>query len=174
MPTPTASPPRPPAGLLEDPERPSRAPERAAEATAELDTRGAGADIQVTEFIARRFRDELLFFTMNHPTNRMLGHIAQAISDQAGVPGRVDHHQLAGEILGSTFYPLHRNHVLALGLRLRRRRQSPGRVAFRIRGVAYEARRRRAARSTTTTPPTRTWSSSITPAHRLDARVGPA
>lgn len=123
--------------LLEDPERPSRAPERAAEATAELDTRGAGADIQVTEFIARRFRDELLFFTMNHPTNRMLGHITQAISDQAGVPGRVDHHQLAGEILGSTFYPLHCNHVLALGLRFGDA-VSAGRVAFRIRGVAYE------------------------------------
>lgn len=123
--------------LLEDPEQPSDAPAWAANATAELHDRGRDCDVQVTEFIDSRFRDELLFFTMNHPTNQILGFIAQKITGLIAVPGRVDHQRMPGEVLGETFYPLHPNHVCALRLRFGGEVMS-GSCPFKIRGVTYD------------------------------------
>jgi hypothetical protein len=123
--------------LLEDAERPSDAHAWAAKATAELDVRGQDCDVQVASFIASRFRDELLFFTMNHPTNRLLEFIAQQITTLLGIPGRVDRRQMPGEVLGSTFYPLHANHIRALELRFGEEFEA-GRAAFRIRSVSHE------------------------------------
>lgn len=123
--------------LLEDPERPSDAQAWAADATAELDIRGQDCEVKVTSFISSRFRDELLFFTMNHPTNRLLAHMAQQITELIGIPGNIDHRRIPDEILGLTFYPLHANHVRTLELEF-----GPELIAggspFRIRGVSYE------------------------------------
>ncbi len=124
--------------LLEDLERPSNAQAWAAHATAELDDRGRDCDVQVTTFIDSTFREELLFFTMNHPTNRILGFIAKKITDLIGVPGDVDHLRVPDEILGQTFYPLHPNHVRALELRFGTKLMSGG-SPFKIRGVTYGA-----------------------------------
>jgi hypothetical protein len=123
--------------MLADPQRPSAAEAWAANATAELGIRGAHCDVQVSSFIASHYRDELLFFTMNHPSNRLLAFMAQEIIELIGVPGRVDERLIAGEILGSTFYPLHANHVRALGLRFAGGVEA-GRVPFRIRGETYD------------------------------------
>ena len=123
--------------LLEDPEQPSDAPEWAAKATAELDIRGQDCDVQVTAFIDSEFRSELLFFTMNHPANRLLAHIAQQITEFLDIPGLVDQRQMPDEVLGWTFYPLHPNHVRALELRFGTELMV-GSTPFRIRGVAYE------------------------------------
>ncbi len=123
--------------LLEDPERPSAARAWSEEATAELSVRGRDCEVQVTEFIASRFREELLFYTMNHPTNRLLAFIAQQITDLIGVPGNVDSQRMPGEVLGSTFYPLHANHVRALDLRFGEE-LGAGRTPFRMRGTSYE------------------------------------
>jgi hypothetical protein len=122
--------------LLEAPHEPSNAQAWAAHATAELDIRGEDCDIEVTSFITSHFREELLFFTMNHPTNRMLAHIAQQITELLEIPGRVDPAQMPGEVLGATFYPLHTNHVRALELRFSE--QTAGRASFRLRGESYE------------------------------------
>jgi Polysaccharide biosynthesis enzyme WcbI len=122
--------------LLEDPERPSDAQAWAADATTELDIRGQDCEVKVTSFIASRFRDELLFFTMNHPANHLLGFMAQQITDLIGIPGTVDYGRIPDEILGPTFYPLHANHVRALELGF-----DAGLGAgtqFKIRGVTYE------------------------------------
>jgi hypothetical protein len=123
--------------LLEDPERPSDARSWAAEATAELDIRGQDCEVQVASFIASRFREELLFFTMNHPTNRLLEFIAEQITARLGISGSVDPRRMPGEVLGSTFYPLHASHVRALGLRFGEE-VGAGRTPFRIRGTSYE------------------------------------
>jgi Polysaccharide biosynthesis enzyme WcbI len=123
--------------LLENPELPSDARAWATNATAELDARGRECDIQVTSYIESRFRDELLFFTMNHPTNCLLGHIAQRVTELLGVPGGVDHRRIPDEILGPTFYPLHANHVRALELRFGRE-LTLAHAPFKIRGVTYE------------------------------------
>jgi hypothetical protein len=124
--------------LLEDPERPSAARAWAEEATAELSSRGRDCEVQVTEFIASRFREELLFYTMNHPTNRLLAFIAQQIIDLIGVLGNVDSQRMPGEVLGSTFYPLHANHVRALELSFGEE-LGAGRTPFRMRGTSYDA-----------------------------------
>jgi hypothetical protein len=123
--------------LLEDPERPSDAQAWAANATAELDIRGQDCEVKVSSFIASRFRDELLFFTMNHPANHLLGFMAQQITELIGIPGRIDHMQIPNEILGPTFYPLHANHVRALGLEFGADVKA-GLTPFKIRGVTYE------------------------------------
>jgi hypothetical protein len=91
----------------------------------------------VTDYIESKFREELLFFTMNHPTNSMLAFIAQQITKIMDVPGRVDQLQILDEILGWTFYPLHPNHVRALGLTFGTE-LIVGRAQFRIRGKFYE------------------------------------
>jgi hypothetical protein len=122
--------------LLEDPERPSDAPTQAAASTAELDIRGRDCDVHVTSFVASRFREELLFFTMNHPTNRLLGFVAQQITEFVGIPGRVNHQRIPDEVLGSTFYPLHANDVRALGLGFGAE-LGAGNAPFKIRGVTY-------------------------------------
>jgi hypothetical protein len=123
--------------LLEDTERPSDAPDWAAKATAELDIRGQGCDVQVAAFIATGFRDQLLFFTMNHPANGLLAFIAQQVIELIGLRGDVEPALILDEILGSTFYPLHANHVRALELCFGDE-VAAGRVPFRIRGVNYE------------------------------------
>ncbi len=123
--------------LFEDPERPSEAQAWAAEATAELDLRGKDCEVQVTAFISGRFREEMLFFTMNHPTNRTLAFIAQQITELLGIPGEVNSQRMSGEVLESTFYPFHANHVRALGLRFGAD-LGPDRAPFRIRGTIYE------------------------------------
>jgi Polysaccharide biosynthesis enzyme WcbI len=123
--------------LLEDPERASNALVSARSATAELDARGKDCDIHITSFIADHFREELLFFTLNHPANLLLGFIAQQITEFIGIPGRVEPGQIPDEVLGSTFYPLHTNHVRALALRFGAEVEA-GRTPFKIRGVAYE------------------------------------
>jgi hypothetical protein len=125
--------------LLADSEQPSDAQSWADRATAELDVRGQGCEIHVASFIAERFRDELLFFTMNHPANRLLAHMAQQVVDQLGLIGSVEPARLGpGELLGSTLYPLHANHVRALGLRFGASCQA-GAVPFKIRGIVHEA-----------------------------------
>ena len=123
--------------LLADPQRPSDAPAWEANATAELDLRGQGCDIQVASFIASRFRDELLFFTMNHPANVLLGFIAQQITELLGIPGRVEHRRLPAEVLGSTFYPLHACHVRALQLEFGAE-FGAGHTPFMLNWVTYE------------------------------------
>ncbi|HST56310.1 MAG TPA: WcbI family polysaccharide biosynthesis putative acetyltransferase [Solirubrobacteraceae bacterium] len=125
--------------LLEDPERPSDARAWAQNATAELDVRGQGCDVQVAEYISSRFQEELLFFTMNHPANRLLGCIAQQVTELIGIRGRVDPERTPGELLGSTFYPLHANHVRALELEPQlAARFAAGATPFKIRGETYE------------------------------------
>lgn len=123
--------------LLEDPDQPSDAVAWAANATAELDIRGQGCDVQVTDFIDANFRNELLFYTMNHPANAMLGFVAQEVTNLLGVPGRVDPLRMPDEVLSWTFYPLHPNHVRALGL-VFGDKLIVGKVPFRIRGATYE------------------------------------
>lgn len=123
--------------FLQDPDQPSDAPTWAANATAELDVRSRDCEVKVASFITSKFRDELLFFTMNHPTNRMLGFMAQQITEFIGIPGLVDHRLIPDEILGPTFYPLHANHARALELRLGEE-VGAGRTSFRIRGTSYE------------------------------------
>lgn len=123
--------------LLEDPDRPSDAQAWAANATAELDIRGQDCEVKVTSFIASTFRDELLFFTMNHPANHLLGFVAQQITELIGIPGSINHRRIPGEILGPTFYPLHANHVRALELGFGAELVA-GSTPFRIRGVTYE------------------------------------
>jgi hypothetical protein len=123
--------------LLEDPERPSNAEAWAANATAELAIRGQDCDIHVASFIETQFRKRFLFFTMNHPTNRLLGFVAQQIIDLMGVPGYVDHKRVPNEVLGSTFYPLHANHTRALGLTFGSEFQA-GNAPFKIRDVTYQ------------------------------------
>jgi hypothetical protein len=123
--------------LLADPELPSDAQSWAAEATAELDIRGQGCEVQVASFIASQFGEELLFYTMNHPTNRLLEFIAEQITALLGIPGNVDAKRMPGEVLGSTFYPLHANHVRALGLKFGVELVA-GIAPFKIRGVTYE------------------------------------
>ncbi len=126
--------------LLEDPEQPSEAQAWATNATAELEIRGQDCEVKVTSFIASKFREELLFFTMNHPANHLLGYMAQQITDFIGIPGGIDHRRIPDEILGPTFYPLHANHVRALELEF-----GSGLIAggspFRIRGVTYDTPR---------------------------------
>jgi hypothetical protein len=123
--------------LLEDAERPSDALAWAEQATAELDARGQDCEVQIASFIASRFREELLFYTMNHPTNSLLEFIARQITTLLGVPGSVDRRRMPGEVLGSTFYPLHANHVRALRLRFGEEVRA-GRTTFRLRGKSYE------------------------------------
>lgn len=122
--------------LLEDPDLPSEAQAWVASATAELETRGQDCEVKVTSFIASKFRDELLFFTMNHPTNHLLGFIAQQITEFIDIPGLVDYRLIPDEILGPTFYPLHSNHVRALELEFGVELIAGG-SPFRIRGVNY-------------------------------------
>lgn len=123
--------------LLADHDRPSNAQDWATQATTELDIRGQDCDIQVASFIAAQFREQLLFFTMNHPTNRLLAFMAQQITEQIGVPGHVDHRQIPDEILGSTFYPFHANHARALQLDFGVNLEI-GSTPFRIRGHPHE------------------------------------
>lgn len=123
--------------LLEDPERPSDALAWATSATAELSLRGRDCEVEVTAFIASRFRDELLFFTMNHPANALLGFIAQQITDILGIPGNVDRKRLPDEILGPTFFPLHANHVRSLELKFGSEFEA-GHIPFRSHWVTYE------------------------------------
>lgn len=120
--------------LLEDPERPSDAAAWAANATAELAIRGQHCDIQVTSLIESEFTERLLFFTMNHPSNRLLEFVAQEILDSIGTRGRINPNHLTSEVLGSTFYPLHANHVHALGLSFGAK-CGAGYTPFKIRDV---------------------------------------
>lgn len=122
---------------LADPDLPSNVEDWAAQATAELDIRGQDCDIQVASFIAAGFREQLLFFTMNHPTNRLLAFMAQQITEQIGAPGHVDRQRIPDEVLGSTFYPFHANHVRALELEFGPELIA-GSAPFRIRGGTYE------------------------------------
>jgi len=124
--------------LLADPQAPSNAPEQAEQATAELEIRGQSCDVDVAAFIAERFRDELLFFTMNHPANVLLAHLADQVLELLGLPGGADVTRLPGELLGPTFYPLHASHVRALGLSFGAEVEA-GVAPFRIRGVVYGA-----------------------------------
>jgi hypothetical protein len=125
---------------LADPDVPSDAEDWAAGATAELEHRGRDCDVDVGPFIASRFREELLFYTMNHPTNRLLAFIAQQIIELLGLPGSVDAALMPGEVLGSTFYPLHANHVRALGLRFGAELSAGRAIPFKIRDELYPPR----------------------------------
>ncbi len=121
---------------LADPARPSDAVAWANAATAELALRGEGCDVQVTSYIEERFREELLFFTMNHPTDVLLGYMADEALALLGLPtGRAPRAPGVDEFLSSTFYPLHANHVQALDLRFGPQVVAGGGRPFRIRGV---------------------------------------
>lgn len=124
--------------LLSDPERPSDAPAWAAQATAELALRGESCDVDVAAYIAERHREELLFFTMNHPSDRLLAHLAEQVVGLLGLSGPVAGTGYEDELLGSTFYPLHANHVRALELAFGDRCQA-GAIPFKIRGAVYDA-----------------------------------
>jgi Polysaccharide biosynthesis enzyme WcbI len=125
--------------LLADPARTSDALEQAERAIAELEVRGRDCDVDVAPYIAERFRDELLFFTMNHPANVLLAHMADQVLALLGLPGPANPVRLGpDDLLGSTFYPLHANHVRALGLRFGAT-AGAGCVPFRIRGCLREA-----------------------------------
>jgi hypothetical protein len=124
--------------LLADSDRPSQAPAWAENATAELAIRGQGCDVDLGAFIASRFRDELLFFTMNHPTKRVLGHVADEVLAALDIRGGADPRAMPGETLDSTFYPLHANHVRSLGLAFGPS-VAAGRTPFRIRGETLAA-----------------------------------
>lgn len=124
--------------LLADPAQPSEAPERAERATVELELRERDCDVRVASFIRERFREELLVFTMNHPTNRLLEELGQQVLELLGIPGRVDARRMPGEVLGVTFFPLHANHARALGLTFAAGCEA-GRIPFRLRDVEYEA-----------------------------------
>ena len=63
--------------------------------------------------------------------------MAQQITDLIGIHGSIDHRRIPDEILGLTFYPLHVNHVRALGLGFGMELIAGG-VPYRIRGVAHE------------------------------------
>ncbi len=124
--------------LLEDAELPSDADAWATQATAELDVRGRDCDIALTPFIAAHFREELLFFTMNHPSNRLLARLAREIAKLIGIGGGLEAGSILDEILGSTFYPLHANHVRALGLEFGAGYVA-GKTPFKIRGATYSS-----------------------------------
>jgi hypothetical protein len=124
--------------LLEDPDRPSDAATWVENATAELSVRGEDCDVHVASFIASRFQRELLFFTMNHPANVLLAHLATEITDLLGIPGGIDHRRVPHEILGSTFFPLHANDARALQLEFAGEFAS-GHAPFRLRWETYEA-----------------------------------
>jgi Polysaccharide biosynthesis enzyme WcbI len=124
--------------LLQDPEQPSDASAWATNATAELNIRGHDCDVQVTDFIDANFRTELLFYTMNHPTNGLLAFLAHEITKLLDIPGLVHKEQMPGEVLGWTFYPLHPNHIQALGLSFGAD-VVWGLTQFKIRGVTYES-----------------------------------
>jgi hypothetical protein len=126
--------------LLKDPQVSSEAAAWAEHASAELEIRGQSCDVQIASFIASHFREELLFFTMNHPTNRLLAFIAEEILVLLGLAGGVDPARMPGEVLGSTFYPLHANHVRALELKFGAA-HAAGSAPFRIRGDDHEAPR---------------------------------
>lgn len=123
--------------LLEDPERPSDAQIWATNSTAELGLRGSDCEVQVTSFVSSNFRDQLLFFTMNHPANVLLGFIAQQITELLGIPDGIDHRRISDEILGPTFFPLHANHVRALKLEFGSE-FGAGHIPFRSHWVTYE------------------------------------
>jgi hypothetical protein len=108
---------------ITDPNRPSEAATWAQKATEALQRYEADCDIHVTPYIKANHRRELLFFTMNHPSDRMLCFLAEQITERLGIdelryrrPLRRRH-----DLLGRTFYPLHANHSRALGLQLERR-----------------------------------------------------
>jgi len=122
---------------LEDADLPSTAEDCAARATAELELRGQDCDVDVAPFIASQFRDELLFYTMNHPTNRLLAFLAEQIAAQLGLSHDLDPARMPGEVLGSSFYPLHANHVRALGLRFAPELIAGRTIPFKIRDELY-------------------------------------
>jgi hypothetical protein len=119
--------------LLRDPDPSSDAPAWAANATAQLEARGQDCDIDVTSFISSGFREQLLFFTMNHPVNRLLAFTAQQIADLIGVGGRVDDRAVPEGLLGRTFHPLHANRVRALELTFGADVEA-GRCPFKLQG----------------------------------------
>jgi hypothetical protein len=91
----------------------------------------------VSSFIASRFRDELLFFTMNHPANVLLGFVAHQVTELLGITGGIDHRRMPDELLGSTFYPIHASHVRALRLGFGGA-FGAGHSPFRLNWVTYE------------------------------------
>lgn len=130
--------------MLADPERSSHAVSWVANATAELQRREAGCDIHVASFIASNYTKKLLFFTMNHPSNRMLGFVAAQVLERLGIQNDLDLHRIGrrrklrryNEILGHTFFPLHANHARALMLELDQ--LIAGRARYRIDGRILE------------------------------------
>jgi hypothetical protein len=119
--------------VLRDPDVPSQARDWAQQATAELTVRGEECDIDVATFIAARYTEELLFFTMNHPSNSLLEHIAAQALALTGLPPDLPPEAIPPDVLGSTFYPLHANHVRALGLSFGSS-YAAGAIPFRVRG----------------------------------------
>lgn len=125
--------------ILSDPNRPSGALASAQAATVELAERSEGCEIQVSPFIEERYREELLFFTLNHPSASVLSCVADQVLELLGI-GRDCVHRRAREVdpLSSTFYPLHANHVRELGLSFGRDVAADGKNQFRIRGVEVD------------------------------------
>lgn len=127
--------------LLSDPSVRSSAPSAAAAATGELRRREELCDVKVASFIEDKYRSDLLFFTINHPSNSMLGYLGERILERAGVEGNIDYSKIRArrwprrrhEILGETFFPLHASHARALGLEIRNELVA-GRGRYRIRG----------------------------------------
>lgn len=105
-------------------------------ATKELASRSRGCDVQMHDFIAEHFRQRLLFFTMNHPTNALIAFLAQQIITLIGLARSASPSLVSDEILGPTFYPLHANHVRTLKLKFGHE-VSAGNIAFKIRGVEH-------------------------------------
>ena len=123
---------------LADPERPSDALAKLELTTAELAVRSEGCDLGVSDLIAEKFRDELLFYTMNHPSNSLMSFLADEALDLLDIPsGDCSSNAGAVDLLSSTFYPLHANHVKQLGLEFGEGICADGENPFRIRGAQF-------------------------------------
>lgn len=57
---------------------------------AEIETREMGCDLRISDVIRAEYRERRLFFTFNHPSNWLLGRLAERILDRIGRPVKID------------------------------------------------------------------------------------
>jgi polysaccharide biosynthesis acetyltransferase WcbI-like protein len=122
--------------LLADPDRPSRAPEEAEAAFGRLEERNVGFGVDIVPYLRERYRAELLFYMLNHPSDTLLAYVASELAQTQGVTPRIYLRRRSASLLGHTSYPLHPTDVRALGLRFGDGLQAPT-APYRIRGRTY-------------------------------------